>query len=830
MAPLLSPKTPNHLPNRPPGGSASPNYFGLQVDPASTTVKSTGSGVAQTPWTTDNSHFFSAAATSPQKIVGTNPDYEAFLKQSEENRANLTRNNSIPPLHNPVSLPIPPSSFKSARKQQTSSPGIPPSTSAPPPCPRIEAEDDITQHSRSPKRLLSSEPELLFNSPRRQSPADFNDKASSRSLGSPTRRQGENLGRLSLPPRATPPVVKDQTHHRSSTIASPSEADAPAFITPQHAVNLMNENGDQALLLDLRVSTQYAEAHLKGALNLCIPTTLLKRPSYNVSRLADTFKDDAKKAKFSSWQSCNILIMYDNSSSQLKEASNCVNILKKFSSEGWKGQSFVVRGGFQEAAQKCPHDVEDSASGGISSVSAKLAIRSENADLPPVMGGCPMPATKTAANPFFGNIRQNMDLMDGVGQMPVHCPSGLNKRDIEELPLWLRKAVNEHDHGKTVSNKFLRIEKREQKRMQQALSGDNSMVTSPSIGPVEQVEIAGIEKGTKNRYNNIFPFEHSRVRLKGVPQNACDYVNANFIQTSLSHKKYIATQGPIPATFGDFWNMVWQRDVKVIVMLTAESEGGQIKAHNYWSEKRYGPVKINFHSENRASLDGNRLKNPAEKKHAQRRSSHLGLPGSSTDDTDSRHEEQPAVIVRKFTITHDNHPFERMREVTHLQYTSWPDFGTPAHPVHLLRLVEQCDGVIHTTSTGPSDGPEPPSARPVLVHCSAGCGRTGTFCTVDTVVDILKRQRRHRNRPRQPTPMDLDSDERGNGMDAPSINPKPQNVDGEWLNQDNTDLVERVVDEFRLQRLSMVQSLRQFVLCYETVLEWIAQLGIPKTA
>ena len=109
-----------------------------------------------------------------------------------------------------------------------------------------------------------------------------------------------------------------------------------------------------------------------------------------------------------------------------------------------------------------------------------------------------MPATENAANPFFGNIRQNMDLIDGVGQIPVQCPQSLNKRDIEELPQWLRKAANERDQGRTVSDKFLKIEKREQKRMQQALSGREAL-TTPTTGPVGKVEIAGIEKGTKNR-------------------------------------------------------------------------------------------------------------------------------------------------------------------------------------------------------------------------------------------------------------------------------------------------------------------------------------------
>ena len=836
MPPFLSPKTPRQHNSRSDLRPPSPNYFALKVDPSANPVKSTGSAVAQTPWTPSSSQFFTTAGASPQKIVANNPDYEAFLRYAQENRIDLAKNTVLPQVY-PPSPPsiLPPSNKSSSHSRSIPSSSTAPKPSAPLPITKAEtvSNDEVTHSSRSPKRLPSFDPSQLANGSRRQSPADFNDHASARSFGSPTRRSDEKALRnltSSVSAADTPGIA---TLHHASSNPSPSEANAPSLITPQRAVEMVNRNRAEALILDLRVSTQYAQAHIRGALNLCIPTTLLKRSSYNVSRLADTFKDESQKAKFSSWRSCSVLVVYDSNSSQLREASNCVNILKKFSSEGWQGQRFIIRGGFMEASRTCPEHIDRSGSGMAQDLSADLEARSENTDLPPVVGGCPMPATKNAANPFFANIRQNMDLIDGVGQISIQCPTSLTKRDQEELPQWLRRAINERDEGKTASDKFLNIEKREQKRMQQALSGDTaSNAISPSVGPVKKVEIAGIEKGAKNRYNNIFPYEHSRVRLKDLPRDACDYVNASFMQTSMSHKKYIATQGPIPATFDDFWNMVWQRDVRVIVMLTAEFEGGQVKAHNYWKDKRYGPVKINSHSEYRAVLNGTRIKSPKEKFQAQRRLSHMDSAPSS--NLPPSREQPPEVIIRKFTISHDAHPFQRMREVTHLQYANWPDFGAPAHPLHLLRLVEQCDSVVRATSSGPRDGPDPPTDRPVLVHCSAGCGRTGTFCTVDTVIDVLKRQQRHRQRPRQPTPMDVDSSPspKSERSFKPSLSSssKSKGLEGEWLTRDDIDLIERAVDEFRVQRLSMVQSLRQFVLCYESILEWIAQLGEPKTA
>ena len=119
----------------------------------------------------------------------------------------------------------------------------------------------------------------------------------------------------------------------------------------------------------------------------------------------------------------------------------------------------------------------------------------------------------------------------------------------QSLPPWLYRASDPQDNGKTVSERFLEIERSEQRRMQEALTSRASYGSPASTGSKKAFRIAGIEKGSKNRYNNIYPYEHSRVRLQGVPNGSCDYVNASYIQASHSNKRYIATQAPIPTTF-----------------------------------------------------------------------------------------------------------------------------------------------------------------------------------------------------------------------------------------------------------------------------------------
>jgi len=262
-------------------------------------------------------------------------------------------------------------------------------------------------------------------------------------------------------------------------------------------------------------------------------------------------------------------------------------------------------------------------------------------------------------------------------------------------------------------------------------------------------------------------------------------------------------------------------------MLTAEQEGGQIKAHNYWSDKHYGHLRLDVLGERRASLEPSKINRHREQSRpslGQRRSTTTN-PSRSANftaeaTTGAPNQDQPYVIVRKFTLSNDDEPFARMREITQLQYSHWPDFGAPAHPAHLLGLIEQTDAVVRSVSGSTPLQPEPTNSRPIVVHCSAGCGRTGTFCTVDSVLDMLKRQRQTRHT-RQTTSMDVET-----GSGSLSRNECER---GSWLKSEEVDLIAKTVEDFRLQRLSMVQSLRQFVLCYESVMEWLVEQH-PKSA
>lgn len=210
--------------------------------------------------------------------------------------------------------------------------------------------------------------------------------------------------------------------------------------------------------------------------------------------------------------------------------------------------------------------------------------------------------------------------------------------------------------------------------------------------------------------------------------------------------------------------MIWEQDVYVIVMLTAEHDGGQRKSHPYW-DGRYGKYSVRVESTRVQTLDPSKM----------------NILGA---------EDEPNVLIREIIIAGPGNS----RRISQLQYSGWPDFGVPTDPSHLLNLVRVSKKEEQKYAQATARNKD----MPVLVHCSAGCGRTGTFCTVDSVVSTLEKRLEARWPEQSSEPL--------------------------WTEEDRgDDMVAKTVEDFRLQRLSMVQTLRQFVLCYETVLQWYAE-------
>uniref|UniRef100_A0A4W5NB08 Tyrosine-protein phosphatase n=1 Tax=Hucho hucho TaxID=62062 RepID=A0A4W5NB08_9TELE len=193
---------------------------------------------------------------------------------------------------------------------------------------------------------------------------------------------------------------------------------------------------------------------------------------------------------------------------------------------------------------------------------------------------------------------------------------------------------------------------------------------------------------SKNRYRDISPYDATRVILKSTD----DYINANYINMEIPVSnlinRYIACQGPLPNTCPDFWQMTWEQGSSVVVMLTTQVERGRVKCHQYWpnpdSTATYGHFQVACLTE-----EGN-----------------------------------SAFLVRDMTLTHFES--EEVRELTQIQYVAWPDHGVPDDPSDFLDFVS----LVRSKRTGKDE--------PMVVHCSAGIGRTGVLITMETALCLME--------------------------------------------------------------------------------------------
>eukprot|EP01094_Clydonella_sp_ATCC50884_P001557 TRINITY_DN1116_c0_g1_i1.p1 TRINITY_DN1116_c0_g1~~TRINITY_DN1116_c0_g1_i1.p1 ORF type:complete len:365 (-),score=97.04 TRINITY_DN1116_c0_g1_i1:179-1273(-) len=237
----------------------------------------------------------------------------------------------------------------------------------------------------------------------------------------------------------------------------------------------------------------------------------------------------------------------------------------------------------------------------------------------------------------------------------------------------------------------------------------------------------------KNRYGNVMPWDHTRVVLPGTQESGEDYINANYIRHVLGGRCYIASQGPLSSTINDFWRMVWSERTQIIVMLTRIKENDRMKCSRYWplrSRESYGSIVV-------------------EPKETQ-----LII--------------NDFVELRRFHVSNSDEPDAGTREIFQFQYEEWPDHGTP-----------ECTDTFRTLMST-VDEYQKDESIPLVIHCSAGIGRTGTFCTVHSVMHSIRQ-----SSPGEPYELNL---------------PK-------------------IVMMMRRDRSGMVQTKEQYEFCYAAILE-----------
>ncbi|XP_077096455.1 receptor-type tyrosine-protein phosphatase mu-like isoform X4 [Siphateles boraxobius] len=197
------------------------------------------------------------------------------------------------------------------------------------------------------------------------------------------------------------------------------------------------------------------------------------------------------------------------------------------------------------------------------------------------------------------------------------------------------------------------------------------------------------ENRMKNRYGNIIAYDHSRVRLQPLDgEQSSDYINANYVDGYHRPNHYIATQGPMQETVYDFWRMIWQENTATIVMVTNLVEVGRVKCCKYW------PDDTEIYRDMKVTLIETQLLSE--------------------------------YVIRTFAV--EKRGAHEIREIRQFHFTGWPDHGVPYHSTGLLGFIRRVKAK------------SPASAGPMVVHCSAGAGRTGCFIVIDIMLDMAERE------------------------------------------------------------------------------------------
>ncbi|XP_075470706.1 tyrosine-protein phosphatase non-receptor type 21 isoform X3 [Ascaphus truei] len=249
------------------------------------------------------------------------------------------------------------------------------------------------------------------------------------------------------------------------------------------------------------------------------------------------------------------------------------------------------------------------------------------------------------------------------------------------------------------------------------------------------------ESAERNRFQDVLPYDDTRVELVPTKENNTGYINASHVKVTVGGVEwdYIATQGPLQTTCQDFWQMVWEQGVAIIAMVTLEEEGGREKSYRYWprlgsrhNTATYGRFKI-----------------------------------TTRFRTDSGCYATTGLKIKHLLTGQE-------RTVWHLQYTDWPEHGHPEDLKGFLSYLEEIQSVRrHTNSTTDPTSPNPP----VLVHCSAGVGRTGVVILSEVMIACL---------------------EHNEMLDIP-----------------------RVLDMLRRQRMMMVQTISQYTFVYKVLIQFL---------
>lgn len=567
------------------------------------------------------------------------------------------------------------------------------------------------------------------------------------------------------------PVLKSPQLTKSPIMSKHNIDEVPVkSLSVKDLPEFMNNN---PIIVDCRSFNNFSEFKLKLSINICIPSTLLKRASYKLPNILSAFNipQDISDRLLNNKEV--ILFVDGNSSEQLNYP--IYQTIMKFLNYSNDNELYYLDGGM-ESLDKNSDLVELQ-----SPINSPEITKEMNYTMAPptVLSGFHLPSSTPSNQKFLSSLKKNVPKLD-LQSIKNEALTNYNynfripTRDIsvlDKFPQWIKEiifATNGQINSnlkilQQLSDKFNKIEKIEQIRLNIAITNQSDFqnhaalhsafctpsTPCPHCDTINYKIPKGIEYGYKNRYNNIWPYEHSRVRLTESPHPLStnpenffemvpndDYFNGNYINNfEISDGKYIATQNPLPSTFKDFWRLIWNSDTRLIICLNGLS-GLQM---NYFNDQKLDNITIKEVEVRQIGAYNFRVINL------------------------SKHNKNDGTTSTK--------------KIYHLEFTQWPDFGVPDID-KLLKFIDFKNQLISQHDL----------KKQYLVHCSAGCGRTGCYIAVDLIIDLFKQY----------------------------------NCQEDVLDPfGGKDLIYRSIHYQRSQRISMCQNFDQYIVCYETILKYL---------
>lgn len=562
----------------------------------------------------------------------------------------------------------------------------------------------------------------------------------------------------------------------------------------------------ELLIIDVRPFHDYCKSHMHGSINICLPSTLLKRQTFTLEKCIQTLTSNEKILfnKYNSRDSNDLpaVLFYDDYDASENDISSSIFYLagKFIQDSKWNSALYILEGGFKKFKDTQHSSLIDDNNSNLNSAISDTSISSTTSSstsgnklmissddnisstsvnsifsshktlspysmtspsnintklFPPLetsgmKGKSPIGLSRfvlpdSSHIPVF-KTRNYDEVLTSRTDSSIHLSSNLTQLERSNLPSWLNDVIGDDLGSSALTEKFNNLQMQERNRLNHALTKtDISNAKSTGDSPVIS---AGVELGRKNRYKDIFLYEHARVKLSKYDTQSKDldsitnYINASYIHYPSSNLNYIATQGPLTETIGDFWNVVYFNNVPIILSLTPQSENQVEKCAPYWKSGTYYSNGIKIVVELVEEFIDFELSEKTEQCFCRRISVKVGEKAS--------------------------------KEVLQVHMTNWPDFGVAICLEDILSLVALKRYISRKLDI---------ESNPILVHCSAGCGRTGSFCVTDTCINLLLNKTKS--------------------------------------NEISKDLIYDITSNFRSQRVFMVQTIRQYMLIYDTVIKYL---------